>query len=496
MALDSPEACRAAAEGWLAGKARRLAHIRGVAACAERLAQKARLTQEDRDALVCAGWLHDVGYADGLNATGFHPLDGAAWILAQGQPRLAALVAHHSEADVDAGKRGLDLSAHPREEGVVADLLDYADLCTAPDGRPVSPQGRLDEIDVRNPEKRAERPARLALARKVQALLGRNRSMRVLIAGGTRVIGRHLTEFLLDEGHEVTLFNRGQTNPDLFPEAARIKGDRADPPAALAARDWDWVFDVSAYVEDELVPLVKVIGPHAGRYIYVCTGGSYMQNPEAKEITEDSPQWPPEDRYMADGAPNAYGAKKAKAEAALWRMAPEYGMEVSVVRPVVVYGPWDPTDRCHYWLHRVQAGSVVVPEAPVSMTRAVYVKDLVRELVGAAKAPHAAGRAYNAAMTRHRSLQEWLDTAAAVLGKAPTVKTVSWDALKAAGVERLPAVSRGAGRNFSTERAQQELGHTSTPFAQTIAECYAHMAAEGRPIAEGIPTDVLARLMA
>jgi uncharacterized protein YbjT (DUF2867 family) len=56
---------------------------------------------------------------------------------------------------------------------------------------------------------------------------------RVRVAGGTRFIGRHLVEFLLDAGHEVTLFNRGQTNPDLFPEAERIRGDRTDPPAAL-----------------------------------------------------------------------------------------------------------------------------------------------------------------------------------------------------------------------------------------------------------------------
>jgi 2'-hydroxyisoflavone reductase len=319
--------------------------------------------------------------------------------------------------------------------------------------------------------------------------------MRVLVAGGTRFIGRHLVEFLLDEGHAVTLFNRGQTNPDLFPEAARIRGDRADPPAALGQRDWDWVFDVSAYVEDELTPLVRVVGPRTGRYIYVCTGGSYMQSPDGAEITEDSPQWPAEERYLGAGAPNAYGAKKAKAERALWRMAPEYGMEVSVVRPVVVYGPWDPTDRCHYWLHRVQVGTVVVPEEPASFTRCVYVKDLVRELVAAAKAPHAKNRAYNAAQTRHRTLQEWIDTAAAVLGTTPRVKRVSWEALKEAGVGGLPAVSRGAGRNFSTQRAQQELGLTSTPFAQTLAECFAHMQAEGRPIAEGIPTHVLARLM-
>ncbi len=319
--------------------------------------------------------------------------------------------------------------------------------------------------------------------------------MRVLVAGGTRFIGRHLVEFLLDEGHEVTLFNRGQTNPDLFPEAARVAGERADPPAVLGQRDWDWVFDVSAYVEEEVVPLVRAVGPRTGRYVYVSTGGVYMPRPDGAEITEDSPQWPAEERYLGDGAPNAYGAKKAKAERALWRLGPECGMQVTVVRPVVVYGPWDPTDRCHYWLHRVKAGGVVVPGEPAAFTRCVYVKDLARELIAAAKAPHAANRAYNAAQTRHRTLREWIDTAAASVGTTPRVATVSWEALREAGVAHLPAVSRGAGRNFSTERAQRELGLTSTPFAQTVAECLAHMEAEGRPIKEGIPAEVLARLL-
>ncbi len=494
MSLRSREGCRAAAERWLDGKPRRLAHVRGVAALATELARRAQLGPEDAEALVRVAWLHDVGYAEALSCTGFHPLDGAEWVRARGEERLARLVAHHSLARLAAAERGLDLGGYPREEGAVADLLDYADLCTSPDGRRVTAEDRLEEIEARRGDPLAERPLRLALARKVEEMLRGCGTMRVLVAGGSRFIGRHLVEFLLDEGHDVTLFNRGQTNPELFPEAARIHGDRADPPAALGQHDWDWVFDVSAYVEEELTPLVRAVGPRTRRYLYVSTGGVYMPSPNV-EITEDSAQWPAEERYLGEGAPNAYGAKKAKAERALWRMAPEYGMEVAVIRPVVVYGPWDPTDRCHYWLHRVKAGTVVVPEAPAAFTRCVYVKDLVRELIAAAKAPHAANRAYNAAQTRHRSLQEWIDTAAAVLGTTPRVRAVSWEDLKEAGVERLPAVGRAPARIYSTARAQAELGLTSTPFAQTVAECFAHMEAEGRPIAEGIPTDVLARLM-
>lgn len=327
--------------------------------------------------------------------------------------------------------------------------------------------------------------------------------MRVLVAGGTRFIGRHLVEFLLDEGHEVTLFNRGQTNPHLFPGVARVRGNRLAPPAELGQSIWDWVFDLSAYTEAQLTPLVQLVGPRSGRYIYLSTRATYMTPPEGvveglsegAELTEDSPQWPPEERYLADAVPSWYGARKAKAEAALWRLGAALGMPVSVVRPPVVYGPWDEDRRCLYWLQRVQAGEVVIPGPPAAFTHCIYVKDGVRVLIAVAKARHAAGRAYNAAMTRYRSLQEWIDTAAAVLGRAPRVKTVSWDRLDAAGVERLPDVKREGERGFSTQRVQRELGFTSSPFAQTLAECFAYMATMEPPVGEAIPLGTLASLM-
>jgi len=302
--------------------------------------------------------------------------------------------------------------------------------------------------------------------------------MRVLVAGGTQFIGRHLVEFLMDEGHDVTLFNRGRTNPDLFPEATHVRGDRANPPAALGQRDWDWVFDISAYVEADLVPLVDLVARRTGRYVYISTGAVYRRQPEGTAITEDSPQWPPEPRYLDEPAPSWYGARKAQAEAALWRLAAAAGMQAAVVRPVVVYGPWDWDRRCEYWLQRVRAGRVVVPEAPAHFTRCVYVKDCARALIAAAKAPQAAGRAYNIAATRHRTLQEWIDTAADLLGAKARIRTVSWATLEAAGVTRVPAVGR-EDRNYMTERAQRELGFVSTPFAQTLAECFAHL---GEPL--------------
>jgi hypothetical protein len=107
----------------------------------------------DRELLVAAAWLHDIGYADALRDTGFHPLDGASYLLAVGAPlRLAALVAHHSEAALLAPHYGLEsrLAEFPSEEGSVTDALVYADMTAGPTGKRMCVSDRLADIRVRH----------------------------------------------------------------------------------------------------------------------------------------------------------------------------------------------------------------------------------------------------------------------------------------------------------------------------------------------------------
>lgn len=122
-------------------------HTRAVAARADQLSPA--VPAEDRDLLVVAAWLHDLGYAPGLVSSGLHPLDGAAFLAGEGYPaRLCALVAHHSAAMLEAEERGLvtDLAVWPREEGAVADALWMADMTTGPGGEALDYPARLAEI--------------------------------------------------------------------------------------------------------------------------------------------------------------------------------------------------------------------------------------------------------------------------------------------------------------------------------------------------------------
>jgi hypothetical protein len=137
------------AECRLSALASRWAHTQGVAARARALAATVPIT--DRQVLVAAAYVHDIGYALDLRKTGFHPLDGARWLRARGHERLACLVAHHSGASFQADARGLAaaLGGFPEERSAAADLLTYCDLTTDRDGFAVTPAVRLAEIERR-----------------------------------------------------------------------------------------------------------------------------------------------------------------------------------------------------------------------------------------------------------------------------------------------------------------------------------------------------------
>lgn len=166
------------AERHLAVLGNRWKHTKAVAARAVEVAYV--VPSGDRSLLVTAAWLHDLGYAPDLRDTGFHPLDGARHLEALGvEPRLCALVAHHSGATYEAAQRGLtnDLAVYPREDGVVLDALVYADMTTGPKGQAFDFDERMDEILERyalgDPVNRAITAARPYLGGCVRRTLDR-----------------------------------------------------------------------------------------------------------------------------------------------------------------------------------------------------------------------------------------------------------------------------------------------------------------------------------
>ena len=164
--MIDPVSARELAEQWLArSEPRRWHHVCGVGAKAERLSRALfREDGRDRDVLVAAGYVHDIGYAPSLKRTGLHQLDGARFIRRLGDDRLACLVAHHSEARFEIGLRGCEeeLSEYPREDTRVYDALVYCDLTTGPDGTTMAFEDRVREVYQRYGEGDISRALQMA----------------------------------------------------------------------------------------------------------------------------------------------------------------------------------------------------------------------------------------------------------------------------------------------------------------------------------------------
>ena len=178
--MIDPVHARELAELWLAKpEPRRWQHVCGVGVKAESLSAAILLEDRDRDVLVAAGYLHDIGYAPGLKRTGLHQLDGARFIRMLGDERLSCLVAHHSEARFEVGLRGYgeELSEYAREDTRVYDALVYCDLTTGPDGETVTFEDRISEVyerygegDISRALGMAEPHLRAAVDRIAQAI--------------------------------------------------------------------------------------------------------------------------------------------------------------------------------------------------------------------------------------------------------------------------------------------------------------------------------------
>jgi len=128
----------------------RLEHVSAVAAAADGISHRLGV---DAEVLVSAAWLHDIGYAPSVTVTGFHPLDGARFLRAEGvDPRVVNLVAHHSHAVVEASERGLEeelLDEFPLDPSLPHDALCFCDMTTGPRGQRMAVEERLAEIRQR-----------------------------------------------------------------------------------------------------------------------------------------------------------------------------------------------------------------------------------------------------------------------------------------------------------------------------------------------------------
>jgi 2'-hydroxyisoflavone reductase len=194
--------------------------------------------------------------------------------------------------------------------------------------------------------------------------------VKVLVLGGTVFLGRHIVDALLASRHDVTLFNRGQSNPGLFPDLETIHGDRTRDLALLDARHWDAVIDIAGYVPR--VVRASATRIDAAHYTFISSISVYADFSVAG-IDETHPVATVIDPENEDPTGERYGPLKALCE----RVVLELHSAALIIRPGLIVGPHDPTDRFTYWPQRVaQGGEVLAPESPGVPVQVIDARDL------------------------------------------------------------------------------------------------------------------------
>jgi 2'-hydroxyisoflavone reductase len=212
-----------------------------------------------------------------------------------------------------------------------------------------------------------------------------------LIIGGTKFLGRHLVDSLLARGHEVTLFNRGKHPAENMPEVETIRGDRTRDLDLLKGRKWESVIDTCGYLPQTVTAAAEALADAAERYVFISSISAYAdfsqpgfdETTPLIEMSDDQRQRAaaidPNGDITAVVLGDLYGGLKAQCERAALAAMPG---RVLTIRPGLIVGPYDPTDRFTYWVMRTaRGGKVFAPGDPDRFVQFIYARDLADWIV-------------------------------------------------------------------------------------------------------------------
>ncbi|WP_072688073.1 NAD-dependent epimerase/dehydratase family protein [Rhodococcus marinonascens] len=260
--------------------------------------------------------------------------------------------------------------------------------------------------------------------------------MRILVIGGTLFLGRHVVTAAAAAGHNVTLLHRGKTTCPLPNGVEELLGDRTvEVAATLGDREWDFVIDTSGQDPATVGLSVAHLAQRTSRYLFVSTVSVYADVSRPGITEEDGPL----NQVPADGGhtPTAelYGALNAAAERVVLETFGDRGI---VVRPGLIVGRWDPTDRFGYWAERVlEGGEVLAPGTPKRPVQLVDARDLAEWFLRLGEGgPGGTFLAVGPAgtLTMSQLLDDMVAAAAAFDAPPSTLTWVGGEALEQAGV--------------------------------------------------------------
>jgi 2'-hydroxyisoflavone reductase len=212
----------------------------------------------------------------------------------------------------------------------------------------------------------------------------------------------------LARGHEVSIFTRGETNPGLFPEVEKLRGDRDGNLDALRGRTWDAAIDTSGQIPRVVRQSAELLHEHVPHYTFTSSVSAYASF--EKGPSEDDPahtEEPPDETNM-----EFYGQRKASCERVVQEV---YGDRALIIRPGLIVGPHDPTGRFTYWPHRVaRGGDVLAPEPRDAQVQIIDVRDLAEWMVRLAE--EGASGVFNATgPAEHLTMEQLLEACQSTL---------------------------------------------------------------------------------
>lgn len=315
----------------------------------------------------------------------------------------------------------------------------------------------------------------------------RPKALKILVMGGTGFLGPHFVEAARKAGHTLTLFNRGKTNPERFSgedfrDIEQLHGDRkTDMKALEGERRWDAVLDTSAYLPADVTRSTQLLGSRVGQYLLVSTISVYAKT-DTPNQDERAPLAQLADPNVTEVTGETYGGLKALCERAAETQMPG---RVTVVRPGLIVGPGDTTDRFTYWPARAdRGGEILAPGSAQAPTQFIDVRDLAAFLLRTLE--QRSFGIYNAdAPAGTLSMGELLTTCQQVAGqmKAPN-STLTW--VPAAFLEAhkvgpwqdmpvwIPAQGEYAGFGRISSAKAQAAGLRYRPLPDTVRDTLAY----------------------
>ena len=301
-------------------------------------------------------------------------------------------------------------------------------------------------------------------------------SRTVLIIGGTGFLGPHTVRRLQARGHTVTLFNRGRTNPQLFPDIEKLRGDRKTDLKALEGRRWDTVLDTSAYIPADVTRSAALLAPSVGHYVIISSISVYKAL-DTPGMDERAPLAQLKDPTVEQVTGETYGGLKALCEQAAEKAMPG---KTTVIRPGLIVGPGDNTDRFTYWPVRVsKGGEVLAPNAASDFVQVIDVRDLANFIVTTLE--NSTMGIYNAdAPQASLTIGRLLDTCKQVSKSDARFVWVPTTFLEAQKVRPwsdmpvwLPLTGDEAGGGQISVKAAMAKGLTHRPLADTVRDTLA-----------------------